>query len=74
MKNSFWSFEEIQGAVDPKSLILPSNSHGIDNKEISWVKAVNAANDEECLLPSNAVYHPYYPKKINFFSNQIPMD
>ena len=62
----FGPFKEIQGAVDPKSLILPSNSHGIDNKEISWVKAVNAANDEEFLLPSNAVYHPYYPKKDQF--------
>lgn len=51
-------FTEIEGAVDPKSLILPSNSFDV-NMEISWVKAVNARNDEECFIPSNAVYHPY---------------
>ncbi|HHX99887.1 MAG TPA: YcaO-related McrA-glycine thioamidation protein [Methanothermobacter sp.] len=59
-------FEEIEGAIDPRSLILPANSHGIENQDISWVQAINAANDAECLLPSNAVYHPYYPDKDQF--------
>lgn len=59
-------FAEMDGAIDPKSLILPANSYDVENKDISWVKAVNAANDQECLLPSNAVYHPYNPVKDQF--------
>ena len=59
-------FAEMDGAIDPKSLILPANSYDVENKDISWVKAVNAANDHECLLPSNAVYHPYNPVKDQF--------
>lgn len=56
------SFAEINGCIDPKSLILPLNSFDTDNKDISWVVAVNARNDEECLIPANAVYHPYFPE------------
>jgi ribosomal protein S12 methylthiotransferase accessory factor len=56
-------FAEVEGAIDPRSLILPANSFNVENKDISWIKAVNAANDEECFLPSNAVYHPYNPVK-----------
>ncbi|HOI40673.1 MAG TPA: YcaO-related McrA-glycine thioamidation protein [Methanobacterium sp.] len=62
-KTLLGSFAEIEGAIDPRSLILPANSSNFENKDISWIKAVNAANDEECLLPSNAVYHPYNPVK-----------
>lgn len=56
-------YSELKGAINPKSLILPAKNIGIENKNVSWIKAVNAANDEECLLPSNAVYHPYNPVK-----------
>ena len=42
------------------SLILPPNSIDADKKDISWVMAADARNDEECLIPANAVYHPYF--------------
>ncbi len=59
-------YAEVEGAIDPESLILPPGSSNVESKDISWVKAVNAANDEECFLPSNAVYHPYNPVSDQF--------
>jgi ribosomal protein S12 methylthiotransferase accessory factor len=56
------SFTEMDGCVDPKSLILPSKSSDADKKDISWVMALDARNDEECLIPANAIYHPYLPE------------
>jgi thioglycine synthase len=55
------SFTEMNGCIDPDSLILPSDSTFTDKTDIEWVKAVNARNDDECLIPANAVYHPYQP-------------
>ncbi|WP_321422464.1 YcaO-related McrA-glycine thioamidation protein [uncultured Methanobacterium sp.] len=52
------SFKEMDGGIDPSSLILPT-SLNVDEKEIDWVKAVNAKTDTECMVPANAVYHPY---------------
>lgn len=59
-------FNEIEGCVDPASLILPAGSLNAYKTDIDWVSAVNAGNDEECLLPANAVYHPYQPSNGNF--------
>ncbi|NYB51478.1 MAG: YcaO-related McrA-glycine thioamidation protein [Methanobacteriaceae archaeon] len=59
-------FKELDGCVDPDSLILPSGSAPADKINIDWVTAVNAGNDEECLIPANAVYHPYQPDKGEF--------
>jgi ribosomal protein S12 methylthiotransferase accessory factor len=55
------SFTEIDGCIDPKSLILPSNILDSDRNSISWVMATNAVDDSECLVPANAIYHPYIP-------------
>ncbi len=52
------SFGEMDGCIDPSSLILPA-SLNVDKKDIDWVKAVNAKTDAECMVPANAVYHPY---------------
>lgn len=59
-------FNEMDGCVDPASLILPAGALNADKTDIDWVVAVNAGNDEECLLPANAVYHPYQPRNGNF--------
>ena len=56
------SFVEMDGCIDPKSLILPSNNFNVDNNDICWVMATDAWNDEEFLIPANAVYHPYLPE------------
>ena len=60
------SFNEMDGCIDPASLILPSGSTLTDKTNIDWVAAINAGNDEECLIPANAVYHPYEANKGQF--------
>lgn len=55
------SFREIDGCIDPSSLILPANAADVNKTDIDWVNAVDASNDQECLIPANAVYHPYQP-------------
>lgn len=56
----------MENCVDPASLILPAGILNPDKTAIDWVSAVNIRNDEECLLPANAVYHPYQPTNGNF--------
>jgi len=60
------SFKEMEGCIDPSSLILPANASDADKTEIDWVIAVDAGNDQECLVPANAVYHPYQPTNGSF--------
>lgn len=60
------SVNEVKGCIDPHSLILPSGTTFTDKTDLEWVPAVNARNDEECLIPANAVYHPYQPNKGQF--------
>ncbi|MBI5458882.1 YcaO-related McrA-glycine thioamidation protein [Methanobacterium sp.] len=60
------SFKEMEGCIDPSSLILPANALDADKTDIDWVIAVDAGNDQECLVPANAVYHPYQPTNGSF--------
>jgi len=71
-KNSFicCSYEKSDEFIDPKSLILPRLPFDPQEKELNWVKAVNVKDDEECLVPADAVYHPYNaPNSINLFKS-----
>jgi ribosomal protein S12 methylthiotransferase accessory factor len=43
-------------ALDPSDLILPAGADA--NAEIPWVPGWNIMNDEEILVPANAVFHP----------------
>jgi len=53
------SLQEMDECIDPLSLILPAKSRDTAKIDIDWVKAIDAGNDTECLVPANAVYHPY---------------
>jgi putative methanogenesis marker protein 1 len=55
------SFNDLEGSVNPQSLILPGNISDPEKTDLDWIKALDAQNDEECLLPANAVYHPFQP-------------
>ncbi len=59
--NSFLcsSFQETGEFIDPKSLILPPLPFDLQKKELNWIKAINIKNDSECMVPADAVYHPY---------------
>ncbi|MBI5679968.1 MAG: YcaO-related McrA-glycine thioamidation protein [Methanobacterium sp.] len=52
-------FDEIEGCVNPKSLILPNLPFDPDIKELKWVNAVDVETDKEYLTPADAVFHPY---------------
>jgi ribosomal protein S12 methylthiotransferase accessory factor len=71
-KNSFTCclYEKSDEFIDPKSLILPPLPFDPQKKELIWVKAVNVKDDEECLVPADAVYHPYNAtNNINLFKS-----
>ncbi|EHQ35325.1 YcaO-domain protein [Methanoplanus limicola DSM 2279] len=46
-------------AVDPRELILPEEPE--NNQLLYWSPVWDLLNEEEVLIPSNAVYHPYDP-------------
>jgi len=50
-------FAELEGsAIHPLSLILPAEADA--EAEIPWVSGWDIMNDEEILVPANAVFHP----------------
>lgn len=53
------SFEAlgVRNALDPADLILPRPLE--ENEKLHWTPAFDLLNDEEILVPSNAVFHPY---------------
>ncbi len=53
------SFEEVglSKAVDPESLILPRPPER--GEKLHWTSGADILNNEEILIPSNAVYFPY---------------
>ncbi len=55
-------YGEIEGAINPETLILPQQSYKADTTRLDWVKTVDVTDDEEYLAPVNAIYHPYIPR------------
>ncbi len=53
------SFDEMDGCINPKSLILPPLFFDPEEIELDWIRATNANDDKEYWVPANAVYHPY---------------
>jgi ribosomal protein S12 methylthiotransferase accessory factor len=50
------SFSQMDGALDPRLLILPEGAD--PDAMIPWVPGWDIMNDEEILVPANAVFHP----------------
>jgi putative methanogenesis marker protein 1 len=50
--------KELNRYLSPESLILPNLNFDPEKTQIEWVKATNL-DDDEILVPANAVYHPY---------------
>jgi ribosomal protein S12 methylthiotransferase accessory factor len=55
-------YGEMEGAINPETLILPQQSYKADTTRLDWVKTVDVTDDEEYLAPVNAIYHPYIPR------------
>ncbi len=49
-------FSYMDGALDPRELILPAEAE--PDAMIPWVSGWDIMNDEEILVPANAVFHP----------------
>lgn len=49
-------FSDIGNALNPADLVLPGNANPDD--EIPWLPGFDIMNDEEILVPANAVFHP----------------
>ncbi len=52
----FSELKKEQNALDPSDLVLPEGSD--PENEIPWVNGYDIMNDEEILVPANAVFHP----------------
>jgi ribosomal protein S12 methylthiotransferase accessory factor len=50
------SFSRLDGALDPRDLILPADAE--PDAMIPWTTGWDIMNDEEILVPANAVFHP----------------
>jgi ribosomal protein S12 methylthiotransferase accessory factor len=50
------SFSQLDMALDPRDLILPASADA--DAMIPWICGWDIMNDEEILVPANAVFHP----------------
>jgi putative methanogenesis marker protein 1 len=61
-------FTDIEGcAVSPSDLILPQGAD--PNDRIAWISGYDIMNDEEMLVPANAVFHPFNRERRLFRTN-----
>jgi thioglycine synthase len=49
-------FSHLSGALDPSDLILPAGAQ--PDEMIPWTSGWDIMNDEEIMVPANAVFHP----------------
>lgn len=47
--------------IRPSTLILPNLLFDPESVKIEWVRSINLKDDEEVLVPANAIYHPFVP-------------
>ena len=48
--------------INPENLILEKNFKLKDDIPLEWTKTKDIILNEEIYIPSNAIYHPYYPQ------------
>lgn len=54
------TFNEMENALKPSSLILPRRlQKNPDETRLEWIESINIKTEEKILIPANAVYHPY---------------
>lgn len=54
---------ELNRYIRPSLLILPNLLFDPETAEVEWVRSTNLKDDEDVLVPANAVYHPYVPER-----------
>ncbi|MDP1552938.1 MAG: YcaO-related McrA-glycine thioamidation protein [Methanobacteriaceae archaeon] len=54
------TFNEMENALKPSSLILPRRlQKNPEETRLEWIESINIKTEEKILIPANAVYHPY---------------
>ncbi|MDD3985781.1 MAG: YcaO-related McrA-glycine thioamidation protein [Methanobacterium sp.] len=62
ISGTFEDLERVANYLHPESLILPKILFDPEKVELEWVLSTNIKDDNDILIPANAVYHPYTPK------------
>jgi ribosomal protein S12 methylthiotransferase accessory factor len=57
------SYDEMENAIDPETLILPPLTFEAEKTHLDWVKVVEITDEQEYMAPANAIYHPYISHK-----------
>lgn len=55
------TYSEMENAINPKALILPTSLYEDDKTQLDWAKTMELTEEKEYLIPANAIYHPYMP-------------
>ena len=56
-------YGEMENAVNPETLILPPLTFEAEKTSLDWVKVVEITDEQEYMVPANAIYHPYISDK-----------
>jgi ribosomal protein S12 methylthiotransferase accessory factor len=64
----FSSFAQLRDdAINPREIILPAGAD--PEAEIPWIEGFDIMNDQEILVPANAVFHPFSQGRSLFRTN-----
>lgn len=62
VNGTFEDLGKFDDYLHPESLILPKLLFDPETVDLEWVLSTNLKDDNNILIPANAVYHPYIPK------------
>jgi len=62
VNGTFEDLGKLDDYLHPESLILPKLLFDPETVDLEWVLSTNLKDDNNILIPANAVYHPYIPK------------
>jgi ribosomal protein S12 methylthiotransferase accessory factor len=62
VNGTFEDLGKLDNYLHPESLILPKILFDPETVDLEWILSTNLKDDNNILIPANAVYHPYIPK------------
>ena len=59
------NIKDSRNALDPRDLLLPKNftTQNVENSRLEWIESKDIISEETVYVPSNAVFHPYIPRR-----------
>jgi len=61
VNGTFEDLGKLDNYLHPESLILPKILFDPETVDLEWILSTNLKDDNNILIPANAVYHPYIP-------------